>query len=117
MRARCTDHPTHKIKKYSSLKTALEQSRANSEKVAAHAAAQQQEMQAQLLALQQQLALQPLPGASEGAVSRTAPSREEWVQILEASPLASMQSKLSEVENLLRALLNQKGSPAIDARL
>jgi len=82
----------------STLKAELEQARANAEKEAAHA----KDIQEQMLALREQLAQQQQP--------REAPSREEWLQILEASPLASMQSKLSEVENLLRALLDQKAA-------
>jgi len=96
----------------STLKAELEQARANAEKEAAHA----KDIQEQMLALQEQLAQQQQPreggdgGDGGRGRARDAPSREEWLQILEASPLASMQSKLSEVENLLRALLDQKAA-------
>ena len=43
-------------------------------------------------------------GAGEGQ----APTREEFVKILESSSLAGMQEKLSEVETLLRKLLAER---------
>ena len=46
-------------------------------------------------------------GADAGPGAGTAPSREEFVKMLESSALAE---KLTEVEALLRALLSQKAA-------
>jgi hypothetical protein len=90
---------------------------AKADKEAARAVRVEDEMrslQEQLTKLQQQsipLSSSPQATASDGGggvVAESAPSREEWIKILEASPLNSMQAKLAEVETLLRTLLSER---------
>jgi hypothetical protein len=100
----------------SALKTELQAARAKADEEAARAKSVQGEMDAmrQQLAQLQQAVPQPESsggGAGGGAVAGAgpgagaAPSREEFIKMLEGSPLAE---KLSEVETLLRTLISQK---------
>lgn len=76
-----------------------------------HMQEQKQQMEHKAAQLQSQLEeKQAMNNAAEAAAASTkgGPSRDEWVKILEASPLSSMQSKLTEVEELLRTLLSQR---------
>ena len=109
----------------SSLKVELEAAHAKAEAEAKRV----REVEEQMRALQEHLASQPPPrvptppkespqvvqpavestkAGTGGPGATQGPSREEWVQILEASPLASMQSKLAVVEDLLRTLLSER---------
>ena len=100
----------------SALKAELESARAKAQEEAARVKSVEEEMEAmrQQLALMQTLMHTPPPQpASSGgeaggdAAAGTAPSREEFVKMLESSALAE---KLTEVESLLRALLSQNAA-------
>lgn len=101
-----------------SLKAELEAARVKAEQEAARALQVEEKMRALEEQLSQQAASQasdPGKGLSTsastsagGAGEGQAPTREEFVKILESSSLAGMQEKLSEVETLLRKLLAER---------